>query len=249
MSVLVKVLSSAPDARMHYLAAERFEKLRDDTLIGSGVDFLARCGDIFRPADYVSGKDGVANRSWHKTGRAFDYDQTNRSLVVASEVKAGKQYFRTYLFCRKQDGSEGFKKVVRDYRGGSASGYLFDFTAAAAAAGFDRIPAWRGWQDHYNRQEFWHYQFTQGLTWNAAMLQLRGKAGTQIIGLNDRDSNTGGMVRKIQTKLTAVGVLPKSEIDGVFGPITRNAVQAFQRLKGLDADGLVGPKTQAALGV
>jgi peptidoglycan hydrolase-like protein with peptidoglycan-binding domain len=36
--------------------------------------------------------------------------------------------------------------------------------------------------------------------------------------------------------------------DGVFGTGTRNAVIAFQRSKGLIADGVVGPRTWAALG-
>jgi hypothetical protein len=29
-----------------------------------------------------------------------------------------------------------------------------------------------GWQQHYNRREFWHYQFDEGLTWQAAMGQI-----------------------------------------------------------------------------
>ena len=172
MKVLVPISTKAPTPLMHPAAAAAFEKLREAVRIGSGVDFLARCGDVHRPADFHSSKDGVADRSWHKTGRAFDYDQTSTALVIVSEPRSGKQYFRTYLFCKKQDGSQGVKKTVRDYRGGSASGYLFDFTAAAESHGFKRIPAWTGWQKHYNRREFWHYQFDEGLTWEAAMAQL-----------------------------------------------------------------------------
>lgn len=39
------------------------------------------------------------------------------------------------------------------------------------------------------------------------------------------------------------------EIDGSFGAKTEAAVKAFQRAKGLTADGIVGPKTRAALGL
>jgi hypothetical protein len=38
-------------------------------------------------------------------------------------------------------------------------------------------------------------------------------------------------------------------VDGIFGALTRTAVIAFQRDNGLVADGIVGPLTQAALGV
>lgn len=37
--------------------------------------------------------------------------------------------------------------------------------------------------------------------------------------------------------------------DGVFGPITEECVKQFQRTHNLDVDGIVGPKTWAALGV
>src|SRR4051794_28880126 len=128
---LVKVETDAPTAVMHRNAAAGFTKLREIVRASTGIDFLARCGDVFRPASFVSGKDGVANRSWHKTGRAFDYDQSHKSLIIVSEIIAGKQYFRTYLLCSDQTGKQGFKRHLRDYRGGSSNAWVFDFTAAA----------------------------------------------------------------------------------------------------------------------
>jgi hypothetical protein len=38
-------------------------------------------------------------------------------------------------------------------------------------------------------------------------------------------------------------------VDGSFGPLTRTAVVAFQRQAGLVQDGIVGPRTRAALGM
>lgn len=51
--------------------------------------------------------------------------------------------------------------------------------------------------------------------------------------------------RDVQARLIAHGF--KVEVDGVIGPKTRAAVKEFQKAKGLKVDGLVGPKTWAAL--
>ena len=57
--------------------------------------------------------------------------------------------------------------------------------------------------------------------------------------------STGAMVRRIQEALRSAGygVYP----DGVFGVITEEAVLAYQRENGLEADGIVGPATLAKL--
>jgi len=245
--VLVKLPGvTAPMPMMHRDAAEVFAKVRSEVAVKAGRDFLSRCGDILRPAGFTSKKDGVAQRSWHKTGRAFDYDQTSAALVIVSEPIGGKQYFRTYLKCARQDGSQGELLSRKDIRGFNVKAYLIDFTRIAESFGFKRVPAWSGWQKSYNRREFWHYQYTQGLTWDAAMLQLRDKfrpVAEKVVGLNDR----GDDVRAIQTRLAAKKLLPSKEIDGVFGAITMAAVKKFQAANSLDVDGLVGPLTRARL--
>ncbi len=38
------------------------------------------------------------------------------------------------------------------------------------------------------------------------------------------------------------------QIDGVFGPVTKNGVEEFQQSSGLAVDGIVGPATWGALG-
>ena len=55
-------------------------------------------------------------------------------------------------------------------------------------------------------------------------------------------SSSGELVKKVQAK---VGVAA----DGVFGPKTEAAVRDFQRAHGLVPDGIVGPKTWAALAI
>jgi hypothetical protein len=54
-------------------------------------------------------------------------------------------------------------------------------------------------------------------------------------------------VTRLQQQLKAAGFSPGS-IDGDFGPATRAAVVAFQKDRGLVADGIVGPATHGALG-
>lgn len=55
-------------------------------------------------------------------------------------------------------------------------------------------------------------------------------------------------MRKIQQKLKDLGYQVGS-VDGIFGLQTQKAVLEFQRSKGLNADGIVGQLTLAALGL
>ena len=63
-----------------------------------------------------------------------------------------------------------------------------------------------------------------------------------------RKGAKGDNVRYLQTLLSERGyALGKWGIDGDFGNATEKAVKAFQKATGLQADGVVGPKTWAAL--
>jgi N-acetylmuramoyl-L-alanine amidase len=58
----------------------------------------------------------------------------------------------------------------------------------------------------------------------------------------------GVLVRNLQEALLAKGYfLPKYGADGAFGNETDSAVREFQTISGLTVDGIVGPKTWAAL--
>lgn len=59
---------------------------------------------------------------------------------------------------------------------------------------------------------------------------------------------TAAQNRTVQTKLKRWGYYTGA-VDGIYGAKTKAAVKAFQRKNGLVADGIVGKKTAAALGM
>jgi N-acetylmuramoyl-L-alanine amidase len=63
-----------------------------------------------------------------------------------------------------------------------------------------------------------------------------------------RQGSKGSDVKEVQRRLKQWGYYDGA-VDGVFGGGTEKAVQYFQRKNGLTADGIVGAKTAAALGM
>jgi peptidoglycan hydrolase-like protein with peptidoglycan-binding domain len=61
-----------------------------------------------------------------------------------------------------------------------------------------------------------------------------------------RRGSKGPDVRRLQQALVNLGFDPGS-VDGDFGPRTEKAVRGYQTSRGLAVDGIVGPKTWAAL--
>jgi hypothetical protein len=57
----------------------------------------------------------------------------------------------------------------------------------------------------------------------------------------EQEGSTGEDVRTVQYLATEQG--HSTGVDGVFGPLTKAAVQGFQSARGLGADGIVGPQT------
>ena len=242
---------------------ESFVAIRSEILKLTGVDFLGVCGDLMRPADAVSDKHGVVFRSFHKTGRAFDYDQgqIGKNAVLVLEEVGGNVYFRTFIKCKS--GYERFgndiSKTHKQWVGGIgpnaaiAPGFYVDFTAVALKFGFHRIAAWRDWarsnrKKYSTSMEFWHYQMDEGMTWAEAMADLNsgGTAATptvRLIGLNDR----GPWVRELETNLALLGWLDGSEVNDVFDADSDKAVRRFQVAHKLKADGLAGRDTQGAI--
>src|ERR1700743_221501 len=61
----------------------------------------------------------------------------------------------------------------------------------------------------------------------------------------EQQGSTGENVKSVQYLVTAQGYA--AGVDGVFGPQTKAAVQAFQSAHGLTADGIVGAQTWPVL--
>lgn len=89
-----------------------------------------------------------------------------------------------------------------------------------------------------------HRLETDGLVGHLTRAALAGllKAEGSLLGFGVE----GERVAEAQRMLDRAGIDP-GPVDGDFGPLTLKAVLAFQRAAELDMDGLVGPKTLAAL--
>jgi D-alanyl-D-alanine carboxypeptidase (penicillin-binding protein 5/6) len=85
---------------------------------------------------------------------------------------------------------------------------------------------------------------------------FEGAVGNAVPGVPGTAANvplalgsSGPLVQSLQRTLNArLAPSPDLAIDGDFGPATKSAVEAFQRSKGLEATGQVGPETFKALG-
>jgi hypothetical protein len=123
--------------------------------------------------------------------------------------------------------------------GGRTIGSLFAnaINPPAATAGMPAKPQARG--------GLFAGLFSLGQQQPARTSKAMGIASAPSIMVS-RGSQDTGKVQGIQTKLNSMGY-NSGPVDGLFGPVTERAVRTFQRDKGLEEDGIVGPKTSYAL--
>lgn len=62
-----------------------------------------------------------------------------------------------------------------------------------------------------------------------------------------KPGSSGTAVRQLQENLKKLGYYESGSVTGNYGPLTEEAVRQFQRKNGLDADGIAGAKTLAAI--
>jgi peptidoglycan hydrolase-like protein with peptidoglycan-binding domain len=86
----------------------------------------------------------------------------------------------------------------------------------------------------------------------AAFQSARGLGADGIVGpltwpeliIEVQQGSDGDAVRAVQSQIHSRGAgATEVAVDGIFGPVTDNAVRAFQGLLGLAVDGIVGPQT------
>ena len=84
-----------------------------------------------------------------------------------------------------------------------------------------------------------------GRATKSALVGLADSDGTdEILRIGSR----GDAVRQLQRTLNDQR-FESGSADGVFGPLTLEAVLSYQRQNKLWVDGLVGPKTKSSLGI
>ena len=244
--------------------ATMFTVLRSKVIREAGFDFLSVFGDMMRARNFHTKKAGAAEKSRHKCGDAFDYNQGDKHLALVREPRKERMYWRTYLLCAKQDGSQGEPLVISKERIVPASAaskpkFYYDFTSAAEALGWHRIRAQNGFEKVSTKKEFWHYQLTEGYTFDEALELLYGnpskvKVQPEFPTLkpadhdDDQEVNVRRDVRQLQAQLYLLKFLaPLTEVDGGYGGNTEAAVKAFQEKSGLPATGIADEQTRRLL--
>lgn len=181
----------APFPQLHDLVDESFVALRQRVIMEAGWDALASLENAFVPI--TSSLDPGYGEDWLYTGRAFMINSlmVNAGWMAAVREEVGaKTYWRLYLRAQQQDGSQGepirnppwdlnarYDLDPRSYEAGGEyvsvpGGYWVDFTALAAAYGWNRLPALPNWRTYYAGTRFTEFVLTGGLDWYSAMLEL-----------------------------------------------------------------------------
>lgn len=80
-------------------------------------------------------------------------------------------------------------------------------------------------------------------SWDGVQAEPYFSLGERLL----RQGDEGVDVAILQRSLAQLGLYDENKIDGIFGPATDRGVRALQEKKGLEVDGLVGPKTLAQL--
>jgi len=188
------------NTRLNDRVDDSYNALRATVYERTGYDYLAVISDATRRIDFQ--RTLYSYFSWHKTGRAVDLrfelpDENGEQRLEWLREDVGEElYWRLLIKCAAQDGSQGEPLKMHPWRywwhilpdvdpegyaqGGRLQpvpdGYYEDFTALARRFGWERIATYEeedyDWHRDSNGVEYWHYQWTDGLTWYEAMREI-----------------------------------------------------------------------------
>ena len=153
----------------------------DEVKTLTGADIGTGFGDTTRNLGQGTKKVGADNFSWHKSGRAVDFDQ-GLKWVIAKDPSGNDMYFRLYLQANDAGAASEYAKTFTaeekknlhyNAMGNNVTKKpVVDVTAILEKNGFSRIPAHTGWETSYNKREWWHYVKDDGLSWYQAIRQI-----------------------------------------------------------------------------
>ena len=182
---------SAPYPFLHDLANESFENLRKSIAKKTGWDVLNSLDNAFIPITVPT--EIWHNENWFYTGRAISISSSAMDagwMVISKEELFGKVYWRVYVKCRYQDGSQGSPLKIRAFdlsarssgdpeiydKGGEFTsiphGYWIDFTELAYRYDWERVPASVQWETYYPAARFSIFIFKQNIDWSHAMQEI-----------------------------------------------------------------------------
>jgi len=183
---------SAPNPLLLDTIDESFLALRQHISNLSGWDFLSSLENAYLPLTSTLGPGMVEN--WFYTGRAFSFNPApiNANWVVVIKEDIGTEtYWRIFVKCRFQSGSQGiplrdipwdfnarFSNRPLAYENGGAlassipKGYWIDFTRIAKDYGWSRSPALTSWQSAFSTAQYNVFIHKDDKDWFSAMLEL-----------------------------------------------------------------------------
>lgn len=197
--LLFEMPVNAPSPYLSDRVDQSFLALRERLLADAGWDVLGRLEGMFMALDERP-LPGQTAESWNKAGRAFDLNYRDAlglepQFELVREDVGAETYWRVYVRAAVQDGSMGepLRDLPWDFRARSGdeplyfdeggkpreaipSGYYIDLTALAADYGWQRAPSGSNWRTYFPDLRYWHFENRQGLSWEAAMLEIYTQA-------------------------------------------------------------------------
>lgn len=178
---LVKISSDTKSThKISNAIVENFESVITEVKNLTGQDLGEQPGDAHREMSSITTKVGADNFSWHKTGRAIDLQQGLNWLIL-KEDKDKSTYFRLYLKKTSQEDSKYDKTFTKSvpptihhnpYGDNIYKLAFIDVTQVLENNGFARIKAQKGWENKYDKREWWHYEKRDNLNMFQALTQI-----------------------------------------------------------------------------